>query len=108
MLVEQLVNKVFNDYEFPLVRTIGHLNGYNYYEEDGNLVVEINAAGIKKKDIDLSVSDDRLKVKSEDYLNKVITLPKNADIDNIQASHTDGLLKVMIPLSTKKRSIKIK
>tara|TARA_B110000196_G_C21086284_1_gene635184 strand:- start:1062 stop:1388 length:327 start_codon:yes stop_codon:yes gene_type:complete len=108
MLVEQIINKVFNDYEFPLVRTIGHLNGHNYYEEDGNIIIEINAAGIKKKDIDLSVSDERIKVKADEYLNKTITLPKNADIDNINASHTDGLLKLSIPITNKTRTIKIK
>ena len=68
----------------------------------------VNAAGIKKKDINVNVSDDRLTVKSEDKLNKVISLPKNADVDNITGSHIDGMLKLTIPLTNKTRKIKIK
>ena len=41
-------------------------------------------------------------------MHKVINLPAKADLDNITASHTDGLLKITIPLDTKKHKIKIK
>tara|TARA_B100001758_G_scaffold245466_1_gene258535 strand:- start:1670 stop:1996 length:327 start_codon:yes stop_codon:yes gene_type:complete len=108
MLFEKIVNEVFDDYTFPMVRTVGHLNGYNCYSEDDNIIVEVNAAGIKKKDINVNVADDRLTVKSEDKLNKVISLPKNADVDNITGSHIDGMLKLTIPLTNKTRKIKIK
>ena len=106
--LEKIVNEVFDDYTFPKVRTIGYINGYNCYEEDGNMVIEVNAAGIKKKDIDVSLLDDRLTIKANDKLRKTISLPKNADIDHISAKSNDGLLKLTIPLKTTKRSIKVK
>ncbi len=107
MYLEKVVNEVFEDFTFPMVRTMGFINGHNYYEEDGKIIVEVNAAGIKKKDIDLSVEDNKIRVKSE-KMHKVINLPAKADLDNITASHTDGLLKITIPLDTKKHKIKIK
>ena len=40
--LEQVVNKVFNDYTFPKVRTVGYINGHNHYEKDGSIFIEIN------------------------------------------------------------------
>jgi len=108
MLFEKIVNEVFDDYTFPMVRSVGHINGYNCYTENDNIIVEVNAAGIKKKDIDVKVADDRLTVKSDKKLNKVISLPKNADINKITGSHEDGMLKLTIPLKNQTKKIKIK
>ena len=106
--LEKIVNEVFNNYTFPKVRTVGYINGYNCYEEDGNIVIEVNAAGINKKDIDLNISDDRLVIDAENKLHKTISLPKNTDTDNVTAKSDNGLLKITIPIKTTTKKIKIK
>ena len=56
MLFERLINEVIEDAKNPIMRSIGHINGHNYYTEDDNIIIEVNAAGIKKKDIDVAFS----------------------------------------------------
>jgi len=118
--LEQIADRVFkNGTTFPGVRTIAYINGYNHYEKDGNLFIEVNAAGFDKKDLSVSVDDDTLKVggKTEGKdelgftkhgLSKTITLPKYADIDNIEAKTKNGVLTIKVPLENKNKKIKIK
>ena len=117
--LEQVVNKVFNDYTFPKVRTVGYINGYNHYEKDGSIFIEINAAGFDKKDMEISINDGLLNIKADSGdkdessitsggLNKVVKLPNYADIDNITAASKNGVLTVQVPLEKSKKKIKIK
>ena len=118
--LEKIADKVFKDGTvFPQVRTLTYINGYDHYEKDGNLFIEVNAAGFSKKDLSLSIDDGLLKVKADSKgrdslgftkhgLSKSITLPKQADIDSIEATTKNGVLTVKVPLIDKKKTIKIK
>ena len=117
--LEQIANKVFDKTTFPQVRTLGYINGYNHYEKDGHLFIEVDAPGFNKKDIDVSADNDLLRIKAEARerdddgftrggLNKVIRLPKYAEIDDITASSKDGVVTIKVPLSAKSKKIKIK
>ncbi len=99
------------------------------YEEKGNVVVEMNLAGIDPEKVDISVQDNILTVKGEsekknevedkNYYRKEISkgsfhrsiaLPAKVIGEKASASAKDGILKVVIPKSGAKeeKSIKVK
>ena len=97
------------------------------YEEDGKYVVKAELPGLKKDDIDVSVSGDTLTIKGErkdereekeenyylserSYGNFVrsMTLPSMVDADKIEANFDDGLLEVKLPKSEKAEAKKVK
>jgi len=98
------------------------------YEDDNNIYLEATVAGFDKKNIDVRVENNILKVtgtwdqKNEEksYLKKErfsgdfersFNLPKNVKVDAIQAKTNNGLLKVTIPYAeakNKKVTIEIK
>lgn len=96
------------------------------YEEDNNVVVEAQLAGVEPKDVDLSIDNDvlTLKGKSEktnevdekNYYRKEIVkgsfyrnvpLPASVKGEEAKAVAEDGVLKVIIPKTEEKRSSKI-
>ena len=117
-IIEKTMDEVFNGSIFNNVNTVSFLKGYDTYEKDGNIVVELPVVGFTKKEIDITVEEDCIKVLADsgqrdgygfrsDIINKRIQLPRNSDTENIQAKLKDGLLAITIPIKTKKKSIKI-
>ncbi len=103
----------------------------NSRETDDAYFVEVDLPGVKKSDISIDVKDNVLsisgerKVKEEakeDSYYKVeskygkfvrsFTLPKDADVNKIEANNKDGVLEVKIPrekvLEKKPKKIEIK
>ena len=99
------------------------------YEANNRFVIIIDVAGINKKQINVSVSDDILIIKGErkrtnaidenlcyyhmeiEYgpFERRIRIPRNIDIDNMKIEYDNGLLNIEIPLITKQvRKIEIK
>ena len=87
--------------------------------------VDVDLPGVKKEDINIDIDDGKLtisgqrdfkeEVKEEDYykvetsfgkFQRVFTLPKNVDIENITASSENGVLEVVIPKVEKDKNIK--
>lgn len=67
--------------------------------DDEGIKAKINLAGIKKDDVKISVSKNKLYVKSADG-EKTYTsflVPRYFDISRISASMSDGLLEISIP-----------
>lgn len=71
--------------------------------------VEVDLPGVKKEDINIQVEDgtlvvsgERNEIKEENYY-KIessfgsFSLPEEADIENIHAESTDGVLEVIVP-----------
>lgn len=93
-------------------------------EEDDKTVFFVDAPGLKKEDIEITVADNRLNINatrvpeygpdevsiySERYYNTVkqnIMLPVNSDINNISSTYSDGVICVKIG-KTKSDSNKI-
>lgn len=86
------------------------------YEKDNKFVIKAELPGVKKEDIDVSVTDHSLTIKGEKqatretkredyYLNEVsygsfmrtIPLPENVDAENVEANFNDGLLEIVVP-----------
>jgi HSP20 family protein len=101
---------------------------HDVIENDNEYIIEMLLAGVKKEDISIDIKKDKLILKAErkeikdlkynrkqTYFGKyerLFILPDNADIDNIEASMDNGILKIII-LKTKdiklnKKAIEIK
>ncbi|MGE3062685.1 MAG: Hsp20/alpha crystallin family protein [bacterium] len=98
------------------------------YEANNRFVIITDVAGIDKKLINITVSDDILIIKGErkrtnaidenlcyyhmeiEYgpFERRIRIPRNIDMDNMDIEYDNGLLKIEIPLITKQvRKIEI-
>ena len=86
------------------------------YEKDNNFVVKAELPGVKKDDVDVSITGDTLtirgqkkaskEVKEEDYyrceshygsFSRSITLPASVDAKKIEASYENGILEIHVP-----------
>ncbi len=92
--------------------------------------IDVDLPGVKKEDISIDIEEGKLtisgernikeEVKEEDYykvetsfgkFQRVFTIPKNVDVENITASTENGVLEVVIPKLEKdknKKKIEIK
>ncbi|BBL45906.1 heat shock protein [Nanobdella aerobiophila] len=99
-------NKINVDYEEPLMDLIDKGDRY---------LIEMDLPGVDKKDIDISIVNNKLKVhakrknekkeEKEGYIRserifsayqRLITLPEDADENSIKARYEDGVLKIEI------------
>jgi HSP20 family protein len=86
------------------------------YEKDNNFVVKAELPGVKKDDVDVSITGDTLtikgqkkaskEIKDEDYyrceshygsFSRSVTLPAAVDAKKIEASYENGILEVHVP-----------
>lgn len=93
-------------------------------EEEGAFRVKVDLPGIKKDDVNIEVSENRLAIsgerrfeqeeKRDDYhfvergygrFHRAFTLPGTVDADKIDAAYKDGVLEVVLP---KKEEVKPK
>ena len=123
----ELMNRDFDDFfgNFITNRMDNNMK-CDIYEKDNKYFIEMNAAGLEKKDIDLSLKDGFLTIKVEKksniedkdkkYIRKERSYVKsersfnlgNVKEDQIDASLKDGVLNIIIPKSEENtRSIEI-
>ncbi|MDM7999560.1 MAG: Hsp20/alpha crystallin family protein [Dehalococcoidia bacterium] len=86
------------------------------YEKDNNFVVKAELPGVKKEDVDVSITGDTLTIKGqkkaskeirdEDYyrcesqygsFSRTITLPAAVDTKKIEATYENGVLEIHVP-----------
>lgn len=98
------------------------------FERDGNTVMRVDLPGMKREDIEVKVEggmlvvsghrEEEKEVKEEDYtyseraageFSRAISLPEGVKERDIQATYTDGVLEVVVPLpkAAKPKSKKI-
>lgn len=98
------------------------------YEQDENMVVECELPGVDRANIDIRVEDGRLMIQGErtreteeedeerDYyrserrfesFRRSFALPQNVDRDRIEATFVEGVLKVVLPETSKSTSKQI-
>lgn len=98
------------------------------YEENDAIVVKAEIPGLKKEEIDISISDDAItlsgkkkdvkEVKKENFYQKEIregsflrtlSLPCRVDREKVKASYKDGMLEVILPKAPeeKKKELKV-
>lgn len=99
-----LTNRLFDDFfhNFDL--------NYEHEESDEDYNIELNLAGIDKKNIDVSVSGDILKIKAEqnnkNYF-KSYLVPSKADKGSILARYENGMLYIKFTKREEEKSKKI-
>ncbi len=119
---------------YPIIEENRAIKGFvpNVNTREGEFAyhIDIDLPGMNKNDISIDIDENSLiisgerkikeEVKEEDYhkietsfgkFERVFSLPKNIDIENITASSQDGVLEVVIPKQEKmitKKQIKIK
>ena len=95
------------------------------YEEDGNLIVKMNLAGVQADDLDVQLDDGQLRIsgvrkseeekKEKNYYSKqifygsfqkTIPLPVDVETDGVDAELEDGVLTVVLPLVQKEKEVK--
>lgn len=113
---------------FPMVRT----PRMDIYEDNGNVIAEVELPGIDPKNIDIEVKENYLRVEakkeekkeekekgyykkelSRGYYKRVVPLPVEVVGGKAQADYKEGILKITIPKvkptkKEEKKGIKIK
>ena len=119
---------------YPIIEENRAIKGFvpNVNTREGEFAyhIDIDLPGMNKNDISIDIDENSLiisgerkikeEIKEEDYhkietsfgkFERVFSLPKNIDIENITASSQDGVLEIVIPKQEKmitKKQIKIK
>lgn len=110
----------YNKYDSSICKT-------NFSENENNFILEILTPGVKKDEINILVEGQKLKIeievneqedlKKNQYtlrefeiksFNKIYSLPKSSNIENISSKYIDGILYVYIPKKDNKDNKKIK
>ena len=113
-----LLNSMLDDMnEYKPLSTVGDFTpSINTREGEFAYHIEVDLPGVKKEDIDVQVEDKLLKVsgerktseevKEENYykvessfgsFSRSFTIPEDADVENIHAESTNGVLEVVVP-----------
>ncbi len=102
--------------------------GKDILETDENIIVHVDLPGIDKKDIDLDVTETRVRVKANfdieqeiqkgshltlhdrktGVVRRTVRLPKKVIPQEAEAEFDDGVLKIEIPKQEKTESFKVK
>ena len=104
---------VRREYMFESIATFPRID---VRESDNETVIEAELPGMKKEDVDVSISNGTLTVKAErreekeknrrgfyslarswSVFEKTIPLPDGIDIDHVEASFKRGVLRVILP-----------
>ena len=99
-----------------MFESIATLPRIDVRESDNETVIEAELPGMKKEDVDVSISNGTLTVKAErreekeknrrgfyslarswSVFEKTIPLPDGIDIDHVEASFKRGVLRVILP-----------
>ncbi len=113
----KLFENVFNDNVSPFVSSlVAPSFKVDIGEDETGIFIEADMPGIKKEDIKVSVEDDVLSISAErtqneeekkkgyhrierswGCLNRSFTVGENVDVDKIEATYDNGVLKIKVP-----------
>ncbi len=94
-----------------LMEEMGEVPPVDIEERDEDIVVRVDLPGVDKKDVELTVAEDGLKLKAKReieegnyYLRerrgsfeRIITLPAEVKLEDAKAKLKDGILEIVIP-----------
>lgn len=117
-------NSLFDDFftkdlfDFDSQRSSATLPSVNVKESDNAFEIEFAAPGMKKENFKINLEGNQLEISAEDKsdvqdtssdgrytrrefnyssFRRSFTIPESVDQENIEASYTDGILKVIVP-----------
>jgi HSP20 family protein len=106
------------------VPTTGWAPKLDVFEDDNKVTVQVELAGMKKEDFDISLQDDVLTISGErkgesrngesfrserffGTFSRSITLPSAVKADQVSATYEDGVLSVALPKAEEAKPKKI-
>lgn len=123
-LIENFFGRDMNDFFNTNTPTFHNVPAVNVAEHEAGFRIEVAAPGLKKEDFKLNLNHNNLTIEgsqkndsdksNEKYtrrefsytsFQRTFTLPTSVNADQIQATYTDGLLKIDIP---KREEAKVK
>ena len=107
-------SNVLDDFSKIVSRAIGEVQSfseprdYQLYSNDGGWVLQIDAAGLERSDIEIDYEEGELRVSSEhsEYgFAKTFGVGKDVDLEKVSAKLADGVLEFTLPktVSNKKQ-----
>jgi HSP20 family protein len=109
------INQSIVDYTF--------VPGKDIIETDDTIIVRVDLAGIKKENIELNLTDTKLKVKAEfedehlgemkgnnrrpTLIRRTVRFPKKVSPEEADAKFENGLLSIEVPKLEKKESFRV-
>lgn len=110
-----LFNSFFNDPLMNVMKPIGTIHGVESHDSDTGREYFYTLPGIPHDALDVHVEGDILMVeilkKDDSHMENVksrVSLPEGADVERIEATYENGILKVTVPFMEKeKRTIKV-
>ena len=117
-------NSLFDDFftkdlfDFNSQKSSATLPSVNVKESDNAFEIEFAAPGMKKENFKINLEGNQLEISAEDKsdvqdtssdgrytrrefnyssFRRSFTIPESVDQENIEASYTDGILKVVVP-----------
>jgi HSP20 family protein len=116
------IDSIKNDIEKTIV-DYTFVPGKDIIETDDSVIVRVDLAGIKKEDIDLNLTETKLKVKAEfedeligeikgnmrrpTMIRRTVRFPKKVSPEEADAKFENGLLTVEVPKLEKKQSFNV-
>jgi len=120
--IERDLDKVWNG-DWSGMSSLTETATMDMYEENGNLVAEVNLPNFNKNEVRLTTNNGALDISAEhkdrkeekdkrryffresssQYFRRVI-LPEGAKTENINATFKDGMLKISMPMATKEQA----
>ncbi len=101
--------------------------GVDMYQEDNNVIAEMNLPGFDKKTIDVSIEGDTLRItankeekkekKEKQYycksirrgsFDRTLRLPTEVNVNKTNADYSDGVLRISMPIKEKAKMGKVK
>ena len=124
MKLQDIIDRMEKEFE-EMKQMLGmrRLPSYDIIERENELEVIIDLPGFSKRDVELEIGEDYVKVKASREKKKegkyvvsersysfyrVISLPYNVDVNNAKAKMKNGVLEIILPIKRKAgRKIKI-
>jgi HSP20 family protein len=116
------IDSIKNDIEKTIV-DYTFVPGKDIIETDDSIIVRVDLAGIKKDNIELNVTDTKLKVKAEfedellgdvkgnnrrpSLIRRTVRFPKKVVAEETEAKFENGLLTIEVPKLEKKESFSV-
>jgi HSP20 family protein len=116
------IESIKNDIEKSIV-DYTFVPGKNIIETDDTIIVRVDLAGVKKENIDINLTDTKLKIKAEfedehledtmgynrrpTLIRRTVRFPKKVLAEEAEAKFENGLLTVEVPKLEKKESFSV-
>jgi HSP20 family protein len=116
------IESIKNDIEKSIV-DYTFVPGKNIIETDDTIIVRIDLAGVKKENIDINLTDTKLKIRAEfedehledtmgynrrpTLIRRTVRFPRKVLAEEAEAKFENGLLTVEVPKLEKKESFSV-